>query len=85
MELRAIQAVQIVKPSETRRTNSVSETWLDVELAAHPSEHKDAQPRRHPEDEQPFEDAEDVEVVEVSDSEADSAAPASGTHVHVIA
>jgi len=85
MELRGIQLVQVAKPSDTRRTNSVSETRLDPELVAQSAEHGRGQRRHNQGDADLVEDIEDFEVIEVSDPEADQL-PADGhNHVDVLA
>ena len=84
MELRAIQAVQIVKASERRRTNNVSETWLDLELATPSGRGDRRQQERHPEADEPFEDVAEFEVIEVSNAEPDDALQTARNHVDVV-
>ena len=85
MELRGIQAVQFVKPGEARRTNSVSETCLDLEMVAHSDGGDFAQHRRHAEPDDSFDDVEEFEVIEVSAPETDNPSQTALNHVDVIA
>ena len=85
MELRGIPLVQVAKPSDTRRTNSVSETRLDPELVAQSTEHGRGQRRHNPGDADQVEDVEDFEVVEVSDPETDQPQTDGHNHVDVLA
>ena len=85
MELRGIQAVQVVKPSEARRTTSVAETWLDLELKPLSVEPNEGEHRHSQDEAEPFEDVEDFAVIEVSDPEEERPQLAGTNHVDLLA